>query len=427
MELKSIEDQDEFAELKLRELLVHPDDVEKEDAKNQVAETTTALVAAEEDLRLFRPLIEKGFGSRQDLATKTSAVEKSKIERTHSELRARIILAGALPYDRDGAKLDREFAQQGVDAKKLDNQDQINALTLAVQLAERKVRAAQRLLNRNKEILAQSTLRAPHEGVIVYRTASYRSYKKPEVGERVSPWIAPIDLPNYEKMKVRTQVPESLVRKIKARVVDQDGKQISPGSHARVVVQTLPWLTFTGQVVWIDGWARDRNSKLSDADIKAQGLSGVKVFDVEVELDACDPKHLREGFRASVDFPEETLKDVIAVPITAVNTLDGISYVTVYNLGWPETRKVTLGTASGGKVVIAAGLSAGESVFVPRQSERKKDELDDSDDAKNKAKSAQSKKQGGSGHGAAAPQSGPQAAPKAPSIGGAGEGGKRER
>src|SRR4029077_13200158 len=91
----------------------------------------------------------------------------------------------------------------------------------------------------------------------------------------------------------------------------------------------------------------------------------VKVFDVEVELDQSDPKHLREGFRAKVNFPEDTLKNVIAIPEQAVSTIDGVSTVMVLQ-GSPVVRKVELGSVSRGKVVITDGLKEHEQIWVPK-------------------------------------------------------------
>src|SRR6185295_4176014 len=123
--------------------------------------------------------------------------------------------------------------------------------------------------------------------------------KKVDIGDMVGPWNSPLDLPDCRFMKVRTQVPESVVRRLRARhgpAATSPG--VAPanqaGSTALVKVKTLPGREYHAEVKWIDGWARDRNSKLSDADIKSQGLSGVRVFDVEVELAESDPECLRE-------------------------------------------------------------------------------------------------------------------------------------
>lgn len=355
----------QYTVLKNTELEAHPNSVEKEQAKNLLDGAEARAKSAQGDLDLCKPLYDKGFYSKQDYETKVIALEKARIEQIRAEMQARILLDGALPYDRDQAKCDLEFARLDWKYKLIDNGDSIKALNAKIKTAERAVTLQQRLLAKRSVELERSVLRAPHDGIVVYRTMGYRNNKKPEVGERVSPWIAPIDLPNYEKMKVRTQVPESLIRKTIARTPADDGGPPHPGSAARVEINTLPGVIYPAHVTWIDGWARDRNSKLSDADIKALGLSGVKVFDVEVELDVSDPKHLREGFRARVDFPEETLADVIVIPEQAVSTIDGTSSVMVMQSSTPTVRKIELGRSSIGKVVVTSGLNPGEQIYVP--------------------------------------------------------------
>jgi multidrug efflux pump subunit AcrA (membrane-fusion protein) len=185
----------------------------------------------------------------------------------------------------------------------------------------------------------------------------------------VGPWSHPIDLPSYDIMKVRTQAPESVVRRLRARRrVDRTGPgegRSEPGSSARVWTKTLPGKVYRAEVIWIDGWGRDRNATLSAADIKSQGLSGVKVFNVEVELKESDPERLREGFRATVEFPIKTIPNVIAVPVHAVDFHAGVATVQVRVNGDSNRRIVRLGPESNGRVVIREGLREGEVIWVP--------------------------------------------------------------
>jgi hypothetical protein len=308
-------------------------------------------------------------------------------------MRYEMTMKGALPEDREKAKLDRELAARNLKIKEIDVASQLNSLDVQVHSAERAVAHLRRKAGQHKEDLDHSTLYAPHEGVVVYRLIDWRGNKKVEIGDYVGPWLSPMELPNLEKMKVRTQVPESFIRKIRARAAvvsassNQEGgaPQGSPpalpfspsprregvgggasGSEARVIVKTLPDRVYAAEVTWIDGWARDRNSKLSDADIKAQGLSGVRVFDVEVELTQSDMENLREGFRATVEFPVETHHDLLSVPISAVSSRDGQTRVQVLHDGAPQWRQVGLGLQSLDRVVVTSNLSEGETVFVPR-------------------------------------------------------------
>jgi hypothetical protein len=331
--------------------------------------------------------VDKGFGSRSEFETKQLAVTNARIELERNQMKARRILDGALPEDRQRAAFSREQAELSLKIKAIDVDDKSDDLDVKVHSAERAVANAKRRYERHKLELAQSTLLAPHDGIVVYRVLDFRGIGKISVGERVGPWVSPVELPNYERMKVRTQVPESFIRRIRARVnptpnpsPQGGGGNVSPtpnpapqggegnvaGSPARVVIKTIPDHVYHAEVTWIDGWARDRNSKLSDADIKAQGLSGVRVFDVEVDLQESDPQRLREGFRATVEFPTEVLNDVIAIPVAAVTSSAGSSFVQVGTSSGTEIRQVELGVHSQDRVVVTSGLAEGEQVLVPR-------------------------------------------------------------
>ncbi|MCY3020769.1 MAG: hypothetical protein NTW87_17265 [Planctomycetota bacterium] len=362
-ELSSEKERAALAALRERELLAKPLPEDKEQAASELEGAKTQLESAKASLEAYKPLAEAGFGSGTDLAGRELAVAQAEVELERAQIRHKLAMAGAKPEERQRAKLEREQADLTLRIKEIDVVSQTNALHVKVSAGQRSVALLKHKLEDRKEELARSTLYAPHDGIAVYRVIEWRGNKKVEVGEQVGPWLSPMELPIYDKMKVRTQVPESFIRKIKAR---PPGGAPGTGSKARVTVKTLPDRVYTAEVTWIDGWARDRNSKLAEADIRAQGLSGVRVFDVEVELAESDPDRLREGFRATVEFPVETYPGMLSVPISAVTNRDGAAQVQVWKTGAGEWRKVELGMQSVDRVVVTAGLREGELVFAPR-------------------------------------------------------------
>ncbi|HYF50332.1 MAG TPA: hypothetical protein VEJ63_13060 [Planctomycetota bacterium] len=366
-ELQAERDRVDVARLKEKEVLSKPTDLDKASSQNALDGARTRLTAAKAAFEAFEPLAAKGFGNQTELESKRIALRQAEFELERAEMKHKIVMGGALPEDKKRAALDRENVEIGLKLKELDFEDQVDNLNARVAAAQRDVDATQRRVDRLKEQVDRSSVYAPHDGIVVHRPTGRNNSKKVEVGENVGPWAMPIELPSYDKMKVRTQVPESFVRRIQARSeTGTDGKPPRKGSFARVSVKTLPDKIYEGETIWIDGWARDKNSKLSDADVKAQGLSGVRVFDVEVELKESDPQRLREGFRATVEFPVETLKDVIWVPIRAVNFREGKPQVEVRKGDGKEPRVVELGAKSVDRVVITSGLSEGDVVYVPK-------------------------------------------------------------
>ncbi|MBI3827981.1 MAG: hypothetical protein HY291_00595 [Planctomycetes bacterium] len=356
----------DLARLKEKQILEKPDDLDKQDAANTLKSAEAKLASAKGDYESLAPLVEKGFATRADVESKELSMKLAECDLETARLKAQDLLDGATSEERRKANLDRSVAEAAYKLKEIDRDQQLVADAFAVRAARFGTEKSRERLERRKKNLEESTRTAPHEGIVVYRTVGWEGNKKVSIGDNVGPWMSPVDLPSYDSMKVRTQVPESVVRYLAPRHDPAGaGDAGKPGSAARVRVKTLPGKVYPAEVTWIDGWARDRNAKLSEADIKNKGLSGVRVFDVEVELKESDPDRLRDGFQAIVDFPIETLKSVIAIPAHAVRTVDGRATVQAGVDGKVETRMVRMGKESNGRVVIEEGLREGERVLVP--------------------------------------------------------------
>jgi hypothetical protein len=84
-----------------------------------------------------------------------------------------------------------------------------------------------------------------------------------------------------------------------------------------------------------------------------------------VELKSSDPERLREGFRATVLIPLETLSNVVYVPRQAVSVQNGKTMVRCNRGGADALVEVKLGTESNGQVVVQEGLNEGDLVWTP--------------------------------------------------------------
>ena len=371
-DLLAQKDAAELAVFTEKDTLSHPIPTEKEDAENGLAGAQAQLEASKADLDGYKILADNGFGTQSDLDSKTVAVAKAEVELKRSEMKLRIALAGALPYDREKSALGSQNAQLDLKIKELDTTSQTDTLTAKVDLARHAHAQLQHKLARRKSDLEHSTLLAPHDGIAVYRQLEWLGNRKLQVGERIWAAIGIVDLPIYDKMKVKTQVPESFIVNLKARGESGNGLAAGAaarthGSPARVTINTVAGRVYCAEVTRIDSWGRDRNEKLLEADAKAQGLSGVRVFAVEVELDESDPQHLREGFQATVEFSGGMLKDMIAVPLRAITNRNGAPSVQVLSEGKREWRKIELGARSLDRVVAIAGLNDGDTILVPHE------------------------------------------------------------
>ncbi len=92
--------------------------------------------------------------------------------------------------------------------------------------------------------------------------------------------------------------------------------------------------------------------------------SGAAIFPVVVEVTG-KRTDLYAGTSADVSIIVKQRSDVLTVPTQAVESTGGDTYVTVVIDGTNESRKVTIGEASGTLTEIKAGLEAGDEVVVP--------------------------------------------------------------
>jgi RND family efflux transporter MFP subunit len=86
-----------------------------------------------------------------------------------------------------------------------------------------------------------------------------------------------------------------------------------------------------------------------------------RAFKVEALVDNSD-RMFQPGMFARVDFIQETLKDVLAIPRRSVITLDNQTIVFVVEQGKAFKRAVTLGNDVDGHVVIRSGVQVGDTV-----------------------------------------------------------------
>src|SRR5262249_7425939 len=93
------------------------------------------------------------------------------------------------------------------------------------------------------------------------------------------------------------------------------------------------------------------------------GTSGVKVFDVTVQIEEKDQR-LKPGLTATLDIIVEQQQDVISIPLAAVVSRQGEHFVLVPNSGKVEERKVLRGPSTDHNVIVKEGLRAGEQVIL---------------------------------------------------------------
>jgi len=131
-------------------------------------------------------------------------------------------------------------------------------------------------------------------------------------------------------------------------VDEVDIAQLKVGQRAEVTIDAYADEIFSGKVVYI-----------APETTTSQGLV---VVEVKIELEKADPR-LKPGFTASADVIVEEARNVVFLPIEAVNETERGSFVMVSEEGSPTRREVTLGISDGTNVEIKRGLEEGDAVL----------------------------------------------------------------
>jgi RND family efflux transporter MFP subunit len=188
-----------------------------------------------------------------------------------------------------------------------------------------KARAAQARLR-----LERSIIKAPISGVAVSRDI--------EPGEVLAPGAPITSVHRMDRLKAKAGIPENDIAAFKA------------GGTATIEVDAYPERSFEGHVSYI-GTVVDEMTR---------------TFPVEVAID--NPKgELRSGMIARVVLNKKRYDDVVVVDRDLLQERDAGSVAVVLDGDVARVRQLTLGASEGNRVLVRAGLAAGEWLIVKGQ------------------------------------------------------------
>ena len=201
---------------------------------------------------------------------------------------------------------------------------------------KRSYKEQQKKLSDLQNILAKFTVKAPADGMVIY--------KKDQMGvkRKAGSFINPFDpvvatLPDLSSMISRIYVSEIEVSKVKS------------GQQVQITVDAFPKKTFTGHVISI-------------SNIGEQILnSDSKMFEILVKINETDPM-LRPSMTTSNKVITKSYDNVIYVPIESVQAgADNIPFVYTKE-GFKQV--VIPGETDDKNIIIEKGLAEGTSVFL---------------------------------------------------------------
>lgn len=194
-----------------------------------------------------------------------------------------------------------------------------------------------------KEQLQNGVIRAPVDGVVIYRPMPLGSeFRGVRIGDTIYPNQPFMSITDMRDLIVQSPVPEAEFGL--ARI----------GTQAVVNPVALPGVRLNGVVESVSPMAQTAAGR----------PSWEKYFSMTVALKEWN-EQLRPGMSVTVQVLSHFRPDAIAIPRTAVQWRDGAAYVALIIDGDIVERPVTTGMANDRDVEVLEGLSAGDRLLVP--------------------------------------------------------------
>lgn len=191
------------------------------------------------------------------------------------------------------------------------------------------LQAARARVARARKALADTSVRAPFDGLVAERLVS--------IGDFVTPGTKVAVVVRVDPLRVELTVPEQFV------------SVVGVGRPVSLQVDAYPDRTFTGQVRYVSP-ALSASSRALIVEAVVPNATG----------------ELKPGFFATAQIEQEGRAPARLVPTTAVVTSSGTARVFVVNGDRAEERLVTTGQVVGDLVELTTGVAAGDLVIVDR-------------------------------------------------------------
>lgn len=268
--------------------------------------------------------------ARDELLNLKSGMEEAKLELDQSAYEA--------PAIQRQKQLALEKAERNYEQKKINYKTKVEQSATKVAIIYADLQKAENSLNRVSTLMQKMEIRAPEDGMVIY--VKNWNGKKKGVGSTVSPWESAVaTLPDLREMQVLTYVNEVDIRKIKT------------GQAVKINLDAEPEKKLDGVVVQVANIGEQRPNQDS------------KVFEVVIDVLTQDST-LRPSMTTSNSIQIDVYKDVLSVPLEAINTHKNHSFVWVKDGGSLKKQEVIVAAVNDMAAVIYAGAEAKSTVYL---------------------------------------------------------------
>ncbi len=305
--------------------------LDTEAVERQLAEKRAELAEAEKKLEQ----------KQIDLGMKLLDLDQQKAQ-AQADLGRAALKADVPPEVQQRIELEKARLDKQGRERDLQNLEAEGRVTRALTDAELRSLSQQRDRARGRvealvDTIERMNIRAPQDGIVVYRT-NWRDEKK-KVGDSV--WFGEVvlSLPDLTEMKGDGFVDEA------------DGGPVVEGQPVTVRLEARPDFDLEGRVARIGRTVRQRSWR-----------TPLKGFRVELALEKTDPTFMRPAMRFRGEIETGRIHGVLLVPRDAVFLRDGGPVAWVRGLtGWREAE-LKLGRGNRTQVEVVSGLAEGDRV-----------------------------------------------------------------
>jgi HlyD family secretion protein len=306
----------------------------------------TNLKSKDQALAQTRALFQKGFVTQSEVekAQLEQLTQQNEFEKKTTEL----AVLKDYTHEKDSADKQNKLAQaeKKVARVQSENASNLSQKVADAQTKEQSLLVYRAMLEHLEQQLAACTVVAPTAGIVVYGSSAQSMFYREspiQAGAKVMEQQLVVRLPDTTVMKVVAKIPEFQAVKLK---VDKD-RPLRATVH--IVGRDEPLgATVTGMSVLSDNMQRWWNPDM-------------KEYPVDLTLDQT-AQGMKPGTSATVEILVERLEDVLAVPVAAIYSEGGKSYVAIDRDGRLDPVEVKLGGSNETHVQVKEGLTSGQRV-----------------------------------------------------------------
>jgi HlyD family secretion protein len=297
----------------------------KEQNKTELSQSQAELDFNKTELELATERL-----ARKERLAADKLVTRSEVEQAKLEVRAKQLAV---------TKGEAALALKGKEVESKEQQKQSDMSNV-----EFRARMSQSKLKQVQNRMEKAVINAPAPGLVVTDTDwGPDGRRKLQEGDTLRPQQTICALPDLSNMLVKVKVGES------------DAPRVRLDMPVLIVLEAVPGKVFHGTVQTV--------SSLATEPLPWERTAGSgKSFEVTIVVKERDPKSLKPGMTADVEFISDSVADTVYVPLESVVEKRGKTYVFVKSgTGYPRVQ-VKTGKSNDNFTCITKGLKKGQTI-----------------------------------------------------------------